>query len=171
MLGCILRLYLILHIFICLLQLCSIFPVLLGHVERSLIISLQNFQFLVALLLQGQFLLYLSLLHYLRQGILVSLFYCHLLIKMSLLSSPEVRLLFLLERFLLCAISNSDILRLLAIRGFDGEDVGGMLGLQSLHGEVVLILRHLLLRESHFPVVHILLVILVGCIDICLSVF
>ena len=46
-----------------------------------------------------------------------------------------------------------------------------MLSLQSLHGEVVLLLRHLLLGESHFPVVHVLLVVLVGCIDICLSVF
>ena len=90
---------------------------------------------------------------------------------MSLFCSPEVRLLFILERFLLCAIRNSDILRLLAIRGFDGEDVGGMLGLQSLHGEVILILRHLLPSESHVPVVYVLLVILIGCIDICLSVF
>ena len=46
-----------------------------------------------------------------------------------------------------------------------------MLGLQSLHGEVILLLRHLLLGESHFPVVYVLLVILIGGIDICLSVF
>jgi hypothetical protein len=67
------------------------------------------------------------------------------------------------------AILDFDVLRLLAIRGFDGEDVGGMLGLQRLHGEIVLFLRHLLPGESHFPVVHILLIVLVGCIDICMA--
>ena len=46
-----------------------------------------------------------------------------------------------------------------------------MLGFQCLHGEVVLLLSGLLLGESHVPVVHVLLVILVGGIDISLSVF
>ena len=46
-----------------------------------------------------------------------------------------------------------------------------MLSLQRLHGEVVLLLGGLLLGEGHVPVVHVLLVILVGGIDICLAVF
>ena len=46
-----------------------------------------------------------------------------------------------------------------------------MLGLQRLHGEVVLLLGGLLLCEGHVPVVHVLLIILIGSIDISLSVF
>ena len=97
MLGGVFLFYLLLGILVCLLYLHGVLSVLLGKVEGCLVISLQHFQFLVALLLQGQFLLCLALLHHLGKCILVSLFGCHLLVEMSLLCLALVIQLFIQE--------------------------------------------------------------------------
>ena len=97
MLGDVFLFYLLLSILVCLLYLHGVLAVLLGEVEGCLVISLQYLQFLVALLLQGQFLLRLPLLHHLCQGILISLLGCHLLVEMRLFCLALVVQLFILE--------------------------------------------------------------------------
>ena len=97
MLGSVFGIYLRLGILVCLLYLHGVLSVLLGEVEGCLVISLQYLQFLVALLLQGQFLLRLPLLHHLCQGILISLLGCHLLVEMRLFCLALVVQLFILE--------------------------------------------------------------------------